>query len=126
MSNRMKTPPNPLKADLAKNAEGCLAFTDATGNQYEIRPDGVYRKDTRPSSAFAKLCSAMEIVAHTRNIESTEWGVWVRFYDADNQPHEVVLSRRLFSQGKKVEELLASEGLFIPILSRSYSKCTLA
>lgn len=126
MSKAKKMPPNPKELDLLKNVTGLLTFDDASGNTYEVRADGVYRKDSKPNSMFIKLCAALELVAHTRNNDGDDWGIWIRFKDADAQPHELVLSRKLFSQGKKVEELLSSAGLHVPILSGNSGRCPLA
>lgn len=126
MSKAKKVPPNPKELDLLKNLAGILAFDDASGNSYEVRADGVYRKESKPNSMFIKLCAALELVAHTRNNEGDDWGIWIRFKDADTQPHELILSRKLFSQGKKVEELLSSAGLHVPILSGNTGRCPLA
>ena len=126
MTKAKKMPPNPKELDLLKNLAGILAFDDAAGNSYEVRADGVYRKESKPNSMFIKLCAALELVAHTRNNDGDDWGIWIRFKDADAQPHELVLSRKLFSQGKKVEELLSSAGLHVPILSGNSGRCPLA
>lgn len=119
--------PVPKSVNPNKTDDGTFKFyDDASGNTYEVRADGVYRKDSKPNSMFIKLCAALELVAHTRNNDGDDWGVWIRFKDADAQPHELILSRKLFSQGKKVEELLSSAGLHVPILSGNSGRCPLA
>lgn len=117
--------PAPESVTLNETDEG-MNFTDALGNLYEVRPDGVYRKDAKPNSMFVKICEALKLVAHTRTAEGYEWGIWIKFDDADGNPHDLVLPRRLFSQGKKVEELLSSAGVRVPILSGNSGRCPLA
>ena len=117
--------PAPKGVNPNKTAGVSLKFNDTSGNTYEVRADGVYRKEAGKTEEI-KLCGALEIVAHTRNKEHDDWGIWVSFKDADAKPHELVLSRKLFSPSKKVEELLSSAGLHVPILSGNSGRCLLA
>ena len=116
----------PIEADAYKNAEGILTVQDSASNTYENRSDGVYKKDAKPGSSFVKLCDALELVAHTRTVEGDDWGIWIKFNDADGTPHDLVLPRKLLTQGRRVEELLQASGLHVYVLSGNSGKCPLA
>ena len=116
--------PAPKSVNPNKTDNGAFVFADDSGNTYEVRADGVY-KTAKGSTDERKLCDALEIVALTRNNESKDWGVWIRFKDIDEQTHSLVLSGGLLTQGKKLEEFLSSEGLRIPCLSGNSGKSPL-
>lgn len=125
MSNHeKKKAPAPNSVNPNERANGMIVAADAAGNTYECRPDGVFqlRQNFKP----IKLCDALEPVAHTRTSEGEDWGLWIRFKDADNRDHELILGRKLFTQGRKVEELLASKGLRLYVLSGYSGKSPLA
>lgn len=126
MSETKTKAPMPIEADAYKNAEGILTVEDSAGNTYENRSDGVYKKDAKPGSSFVKLCDALELVAHTRTVEGDDWGIWIKFNDADGTPHDLVLPRKLLTQGRRVEELLQASGLHVYVLSGNSGKCPLA
>lgn len=126
MSETKTKAPMPIEADAYKNAEGILTVQDSAGNTYENRSDGVYKKDAKPGSSFVKLCDALELVAHTRTVEGDDWGIWIKFNDADGTPHDLVLPRKLLTQGRRVEELLQASGLHVYVLSGNSGKCPLA
>ena len=125
MSETKTKAPMPIEAHAYKNAEGILTVEDSAGNTYENRSDGVYKKDAKPGSSFVKLCDALEVVAHTRTVEGNDWGMWIKFKDADGTPHDLVFSSTVFL-GRKIEELLLSSGLRVYVLSGNSSKCPLA
>ena len=125
MSETKTKAPMPIEANAYKNAEGILTVEDSAGNTYENRSDGVYKKDAKPGSSFVKLCDALEVVAHTRTVEGNDWGMWIKFKDADGTPHDLVFSSTVFL-GRKIEELLLSSGLRVYVLSGNSSKCPLA
>ena len=125
MSEMKIKAPTPIEADAYKNAEGILTVEDSAGNTYENRSDGVYKKDAKPGSSFVKLCDALELVAHTRTVEGNDWGMWIKFKDADGTPHDLVFSSTVFL-GRKIEELLLSSGLRVYVLSGNSGKCPLA
>lgn len=126
MSEMKIKAPVPIEADAYKSAEGILTVQDSAGNTYENRSDGVYKKDAKPGSSFVKLCDALELVAHTRTVEGNDWGMWIKFKDADGTPHDLVLPRKLLTQGRRVEELLQASGLHVYVLSGNSGKCPLA
>lgn len=125
MSETKTKAPMPIEADAYKSAEGILTVQDSAGNTYENRSDGVYKKDAKPGSSFVKLCDALELVAHTRTVEGNDWGMWIKFKDADGTPHDLVFSSTVFL-GRKIEELLLSSGLRVYVLSGNSGKCPLA
>ncbi len=125
MSEMKIKAPTPIETDAYKNAEGILTVQDSAGNTYENRSDGVYKKDAKPGSSFVKLCDALELVAHTRTVEGNDWGMWIKFKDADGTPHDLVFSSTVFL-GRKIEELLLSSGLRVYVLSGNSGKCPLA
>lgn len=125
MSETKTKAPMPIQADANRTADGVLTVTDSAGNTYENRSDGVYKKDAKPGSSFVKLCDALEVVAHTRTVEGNDWGMWIKFKDADGTPHDLVFSSTVFL-GRKIEELLLSSGLRVYVLSGNSSKCPLA
>lgn len=125
MSNHEKKKASaPNSVNVNEGADGMTVTADASGNSYECRLDGVFqlRQNFKP----IKLCDSLELVAHTRTSEGEDWGLWIRFRDADNRNHELILGRKLFTQGRKVEELLASKGLRLYVLSGNSGKCPLA
>lgn len=115
----------PIVAQIYENAKGILTVQDSAGNTYENRSDGVYKKDAKPGSSFVKLCDSLELVAHTRTVEGNDWGMWIKFKDADGTPHDLVFSSTVFL-GRKIEELLLSSGLRVYVLSGNSGKCPLA
>lgn len=125
MSETKTKAPMPIEADAYKSAEGILTVQDSAGNTYENRSDGVYKKDAKPGSSFVKLCDSLELVAHTRTVEGNDWGMWIKFKDADGTPHDLVFSSTVFL-GRKIEELLLSSGLRVYVLSGNSGKCPLA
>lgn len=126
MSETKTKAPMPIEADAYKNAEGILTVQDSAGNTYENRSDGLFKKEAKSGSSFVKLCDALELVAHTRTVEGDDWGIWIKFNDADGTPHDLVLPRKLLTQGRRVEELLQASGLHVYVLSGNSGKCPLA
>ena len=126
MSETKTKAPTPIEADAYKNAEGILTVQDSAGNTYENRSDGLFKKEAKSGSSFVKLCDALELVAHTRTVEGDDWGIWIKFNDADGTPHDLVLPRKLLTQGRRVEELLQASGLHVYVLSGNSGKCPLA
>ena len=53
-------------------------------------------KMQKAGSSFVKLCDAFELVAHTRTVEGDDWGIWIKFNDADGTPHDLVLASQAF------------------------------
>lgn len=126
MSEMKIKAPTPIEADAYKNAEGILTVQDSAGNTYENRSDGLFKQDAKAGSSFVKLCDAFELVAHTRTVEGDDWGIWIKFNDADGTPHDLVVPRKLLTQGRRVEELLQASGLHVYVLSGNSGKCALA
>lgn len=126
MSETKTKAPVPIEADAYRNAEGILTVQDSAGNTYENRSDGLFKQDAKAGSSFVKLCDAFELVAHTRTVEGDDWGIWIKFNDADGTPHDLVLPRKLLTQGHRVEELLQASGLHVYVLSGNSGKCALA
>lgn len=126
MSETKTKAPMPIEADAYKNAEGILTVQDSAGNTYENCSDGLFKKEAKSGSSFVKLCDALELVAHTRTVEGDDWGIWIKFNDADGTPHDLVLPRKLLTQGRRVEELLQASGLHVYVLSGNSGKCPLA
>lgn len=126
MSEMKIKAPTPIEADAYKNAEGILTVQDSVGNTYENRSDGLFKQDAKAGSSFVKLCDALELVAHTRTVEGDDWGIEIAFKDADGNPHDLVLPRKLLTQGRRVEELLQASGLHVYVLSGNSGKCPLA
>ena len=126
MSEMKTKAPTPIEADAYRNAEGILTVVDSAGNTYENRSDGVHKKDAKSGSSFVQLCDALELVAHTRTVEGDDWGIWIKFKDADGNPHDLVLPRKLLTQGRRLEELLQASGLHVYALSGNSGKCPLA
>lgn len=116
----------PIVAQIYENAKGVLTVQDSAGNTYENRSDGLFKQDAKAGSSFVKLCDAFELVAHTRTVEGDDWGIWIKFNDADGTPHDLVLPRKLLTQGRRVEELLQASGLHVYVLSGNSGKCALA
>lgn len=116
----------PIVAQIYENAKGILTVQDSAGNTYENRSDGLFKQDAKAGSSFVKLCDAFELVAHTLTVEGDDWGVWIKFNDADGTPHDLVLPRKLLTQGRRVEELLQASGLHVYVLSGNSGKCALA
>lgn len=116
----------PIVAQIYENAKGILTVQDSAGNTYENRSDGLFKQDAKAGSSFVKLCDALELVAHTRTVEGDDWGIWIKFNDADGTPHDLVLPRKLLTQGRRVEELLQASGLHVYVLSGNSGKCPLA
>lgn len=116
----------PIVAQIYENAKGILTVQDSAGNTYENRSDGLFKQDAKAGSSFVKLCDALELVAHTRTVEGDDWGIWIKFNDADGTPHDLVLPRKLLTQGRRVEELLQASGLHVYVLSGNSGKCALA
>lgn len=125
MSNyEKKKAPAPNSVNPNEGAGGMIVAADAAGNTYECRSDGVFQ--LRQNFQPIKLCDALKPVAHTRTSDGEDWGLWIRFKDADGRVHEPVLMRKLFTQSRKVEEVLASAGLRLYVLSGNSGKCPLA
>lgn len=125
MIDVFKKAPPPKRVDFDQTEDGLIVL-DARGNRYEARKDGVYKQEADSTRKAVRLCDAIELVAHTRNKESDDWGLWIRFKDLDGKEHDLILSRKIFTQGRKVEEALASAGLRIDYLSGNSGKCPLA
>ena len=124
MSETKTKAPMPIEADAYTNAEGELMTDSGTGNSYKVTADGVFQ--LHQGKEPLKLCDPIEIVARTRDKDGLNWGVWIRFKDDDEKVHELILRRKLFSQGRKVEEILQGAGLRIFYLSGNSGKCALA
>lgn len=123
----MKTKaPKPIEVDAYKSAESVLRVEDFAGNTYENRPDGLFKKEAKAGATFVKLCDALELVAHSRTVDGDDWGIWIKFNDADGTPHDLVVPRKLLTQGRRVEELLQASGLHVYVLSGNSGKCALA
>lgn len=121
----MKTKaPMPIEADAYETTEGEFIADAASGNSYKVTTDGVFQ--LHQGKQPLKLCDPIELVARTRDKDGLNWGVWIRFKDDDGKVHELILRRKLFSQGRKVEELLQSAGLRIFSLSGNSGRCALA
>lgn len=116
----------PIVAQIYENAKGILTVQDSAGNTYENRSDGLFKQDAKAGSSFVKLCDAFELVAHTRTVEGDDWGIWIKFNDADGTPHDLVVPRKLLTQGRRVEELLQASGLHVYVLLGNSGKCALA
>lgn len=115
----------PIEAKIYENAQGILQIQDSAGNTYENRPDGLFKKESKPGATFIKLCDALELMAHTRTVDSGNWGIWIRFNDADGKPHDLVIPTTLFL-GRRVEELLLASGLRVYVLSGNSGKSSIA
>ncbi len=125
IGHQKRQAPAPTAVDLRGNADGKQKpVYGPTGNKYECLLEGIYY--TPVGRQPQKLCGPLEVVALTRDKMSDGWGIWVRFKDPDGKQHDLILPRKLFTQGKKVEEVLASAGLILTSLSGNSGKCPLA
>ncbi len=127
MSNHeKKKAPAPNSVNVNEGAKGftVTVFNESnTAFTYELSADGVYQ--SKQGGKPRKLCDALELVAHTRTSDSEDWGIWIRFKDADGIVHELVLMKEHFNQSRKVEGLLASKGLRLYVLSGNSGKSPL-
>lgn len=124
MSETKTKAPLPIEANAYESADGELITAQASGNSYKVTAEGVFR--FHQGKEPLRLCDPIELVARTRDKNNQNWGLWIRFKDDDGKEHELVLPRKLFSIGRKVEELLQSEGLRIFDLAGNSGKCALA
>lgn len=101
--------------DPLKNVHGLLSFDDPSGNHFDVRPDGVFRKE-KGSTQEIKICDCFELIAFVRDENNKNWAIWVRLQDPDKQKHDLVVSLSLVapSQGRKIEEIFASMGVRVP------------
>lgn len=88
---------------------------------FESRTDEIYyvhsddRSQSKPSTESAIfICSFLEVIARTRDIESNSWGVLIRWLDADGVMHQKSIAMESF-QGdtRDYRKCLASQGLII-------------
>jgi len=88
---------------------------------FELRSNGLYyvylneQKPSKPSTEHAVfICSPIEVIAKTRDIHSNEWGVLIKWCDADNITHQKPIAMAEF-QGdtREYRKGLASHGLII-------------
>lgn len=101
--------------DPLKNVHGLLSFDDTSGNHFEIRPDGIFKRENSCTQEI-KICDYFELIAFVRDGKNENWSVWVRLQDPDKQRHDLVVSLSLVSpsQGKKIEEIFSSMGMRVP------------
>lgn len=92
------------------------------GNGYfEFRTDGVYyiysndRIQSKPSteSAFF-ICSPLEVIARTRDINSNSWGTLIKWNDADGVTHQESIPMESFhGNTSDYRKYLTNQGLII-------------
>jgi len=60
------------------------------------------------------LCGPIEVVAETRDLHSTAWGVLLRWNDNDDKPHQLAVARSMLAgDGREVRQLLLHGGLYV-------------
>lgn len=88
---------------------------------FESRSTGLYyvhTHDEKPSKLSTEysffICSPIEVVARTRDIHSNEWGVLIKWCDADNIMHQHSIAMDSFhGDTREYRKYLASQGLII-------------
>lgn len=88
-------------------------FESRTNEIYYVHSDD--RSQSKPSTESAIfICSFLEVIARTRDVESNSWGVLIRWLDADGVMHQKSIAMESF-QGdtRDYRKYLASQGLII-------------
>lgn len=127
MSNKelKKTAPAPKEVNPNETNDGGFVVEDAASSiTYTVNDDGVFKKKAGEDSV--RLCDSIKLIAHTRDANQANWGILISFKDGDGCEHELVLQRKWFSQGRKVDELLHDMGLHIDTLGGNFGKSPLA
>lgn len=88
---------------------------------FEVRSDGLYyvhlndknsSKPPRQHTVF--ICSPIEVIARTRDVHSTAWGILIRWFDADGVMHQHSIAMDSFhGDTREYRKYLASQGLII-------------
>ena len=88
---------------------------------FELRSNGLYyvhlndKKSSKPPRQHdVFICSPIEVIARTRDVHSTSWGVLVRWFDADRVMHQhSIASGSFLGDTREYRKYLASQGLII-------------
>lgn len=88
---------------------------------FELRSNGLYyvhshdENSSKSSEEYGIfICSPIEIIARTRDVHSTSWGVLIRWFDADRVMHQHSIAIDSFlGDTREYRKHLASEGLTI-------------
>lgn len=80
---------------------------------FVLNSEGLHFKNQK-SSAFSWICSFIEVLAYTRDMNSENWGRRIKFSDLDGHIHTLTISMDMLS-GDCIElfKLLGSHGLLI-------------
>ena len=79
---------------------------------YVLNDSGLYKKSDNKDDF--KISDKIEVLAEARDTESKNWSKVVRFQDHDNNTKTVLINNSTFiTGGNELEEILASEGLYI-------------
>lgn len=94
-----------------------LANAEGKSNSYLVgdflvKADGVFlRKENEDGDVyFIKLSSKIEVVALTRDAESTGWGLLLEFTDQDGVSHRWAMPRELLGSGDTYRSYMLSHG----------------
>lgn len=82
---------------------------------YHSSADGLYYVSNDDEEKTARLCGPIEVVALTRDIGGSGWGIFVRFADRDGRAHSVVIQSEQLAKGSGdlVLSLLMQQGLVV-------------
>lgn len=91
---------------------------------FEMRADGLYfleeaphrpkDEDSTPHLRARRISAPFEVLAQTRNFQSSDWGIRLRWLDPTGKPHEHTIPRdQLVFDGRSVLQILARHGLLM-------------
>ncbi|WP_440464400.1 DUF927 domain-containing protein [Psychrobacter sp. ASPA161_6] len=88
---------------------------------FESRSNGLYyvhshdENSSKPPEEYGIfICSPIEVIARTRDVHSTAWGILIRWFDADGVMHQHSIAMDSFhGDTREYRKYLASQGLII-------------
>ena len=88
---------------------------------FESRSNGLYyvhshdeNSSKSPEEYGIFICSPIEVIARTRDVHSTAWGILIRWFDADGVMHQHSIAMDSFhGDTREYRKYLASQGLII-------------
>jgi putative DNA primase/helicase len=80
-------------------------------SSFRLERDAVYKVTTLLEY---RICSRLEVVGQTRNVDGADWGKLLRFKDGDGRPHEWAMPMSMLADaGIELRRRLLEEGLHI-------------
>jgi putative DNA primase/helicase len=108
------------KARGSRGAQQPQSGTTEWPHGFDMRQDGLYKLD----DSEVWICGPFEVLGQSRDVAGDEWGLWLRWQDADARAHSWVMpkAKLMFTNGE-LEAELVHRGL--PISPTSLAKAAL-